>query len=117
MVRFVPISDPRKPLGPSVAVPVKNGTFKMDSYNGPVVGQHRIEIEATDYYGFEVDDEQAFAKAVTEKGPLPKNPVPEIYNVKSTLKEEVKASGPNKYEFKLTGTAPVNGVAGLQTDD
>jgi len=104
MVTFVPMGDPKKPSGPSVPARVKNGVFKLSAYEGPVVGQNRILIEATDYLGFPVDDEQAFAKNVMEKGPLPKQPVPEIYNTKSTLKEEVKAGGPNKYEFKLTGT-------------
>lgn len=104
VVKFIPTAT-GKNVGPAVLATVKDGAFQLSRSEGPVVGKHRIEIESTGHYGFDIDDEQAYAKAFQEKKgkALPPNPIPEIYNSKSTLTEEVKADGPNKFEFRLQG--------------
>lgn len=102
VVRFIPIAT-GKNTGPAVMATVKEGAFQLPQSAGPVVGKHRVEIESTGHYGFDIDDEQAYAKAFQEKKgqALPPNPVPEIYNSQSTLTVEVKANGENKFEFSL----------------
>lgn len=102
VVKFIPTAT-GKNVGPAVLATVKDGAFQLSRSEGPVIGKHRIEIESTGHYGFEIDDEQAYAKSFQEKKgpPLPPNPVPEIYNSKSTLTAEVNADGENKFEFPL----------------
>lgn len=105
VVRFVP-SATEKNTAPATMATVKDGVFQLPRSEGPVVGKHRVEIESTGHYGFDIDDEAAYAKAFQEKKgqALPPNPIPEIYNSKSTLTAEVKADGENKFEFPLQGT-------------
>lgn len=102
VVRFIP-SAKGKNLAPATMAAVKDGLFQLPRSEGPVVGTHRVEIESTGHFGFEIDDEAAYAKSFQEnKGKaLPPSPIPEIYNSKSTLSAEVKASGENKFEFPL----------------
>ncbi len=106
IVRFVPNST-GKNLSPAVQTTIKDGVFQLSRAEGPVVGKHRVEIESTGHYGFDIDDEAAYAKAFQEKKgqALPPNPVPEIYNSKSTLIAEVKADGENKFEFPLQSSS------------
>jgi hypothetical protein len=102
VVRFIPAAT-GKGAAPATMATVKDGVFQLPRAEGPIVGKHRIEIESTGHYGFEIDDESAYAKSFDEKkkDPLPPNPIPEIYNSKSTLTVEVKADGENKFEFSL----------------
>lgn len=104
VVRFVP-SDEKS--GPAAVAMIKDGQFELDRKAGPVVGAHRVEIEATDYYGFAIDDEKAFTAAFKEtKGkPLPPNPIPPIYNISSTLTADVKADEKNTFDFPLVNPA------------
>lgn len=106
VVKFIPATT-GKNVGPAVLATVKDGAFQLPRSDGPVVGKHRVEIESTGHYGFEIDDETAYAKAFQEKKgqPLPPNPVPQIYNTKSTLTAEVKADRENKFEFPLQGAS------------
>jgi hypothetical protein len=107
IVRFIPTAT-EKNTAPATMATVKDGAFQLPKTEGPVVGQHRVEIESTGHYGFDLDDEAAYAKAFQEKKgvPLPPNPIPEIYNSKSTLTAEVKVDGENKFEFPLQGAGP-----------
>jgi hypothetical protein len=74
--------------------------------DGPVTGSHRVEIEATDYLGFAIDDESAFAAAKKDKHTqLTRNPVPEIYNRKSTLVAEITTEGSKPLQFDLLSTS------------
>lgn len=104
IVRFIPVDTK---AGPAAVATVKDGVFKLTSTEGPVLGSHRIEIEATYYFEFAIDDEKAYAEAHKNTGgnPIPPNPVPPIYNKQSTLTAEVKEGGENKFDFKLQGTA------------
>ncbi len=101
LVRFIPAQ------GPAAATQIKDGTFTFSDDSGPVPGDHRIEIEATEYQGFEIDDEAAFSeRAEKSRGiGIPGNPVPAVYNVNSTLKESVSEEGRNCFVFELKTSA------------
>ena len=98
-VRFVPIDGTP---GPKHAVQVKQGMFAASAEQGPVVGQHRIEIESTDNGGYAPDDEQALAELEHVRSrSIRVLRVPEIYNTRSTLSETVAAEGPNHFVSEL----------------
>jgi hypothetical protein len=101
VIRFIPEGTNK---GPAASATIQNGKFSLDASSGPVAGQHRVEIEATGYEGFAVDDEQAYAqKATTTRGPvIPQNPIPPTYNRQSTLSKTITAEGPNTFEFNLS---------------
>lgn len=104
VIRFLPQGETK---GPAASATIENGKFALDTSNGPVAGQHRIEIEATGHEGFAVDDEQAYAqKASTTRAPvIPPNPVPPMYNRQSTLSKTISPEGPNTFEFLLTSVS------------
>lgn len=99
VIRFVPVEGTP---GPKTSATIKNGTFAADSNAGPVVGQHRIEIESTDDGGFAPDDEQAL-KRLHESGTkrIDVVRIPAIYNSRSTLTETISLDGPNEFNFEL----------------
>lgn len=100
LVRFVPIEGTS---GPKTTLAVTEGRFEADAKQGPVVGRHRIEIESTDDGGYPLDDESApqrWREAGIKRIHLLR--VPEVYNSRSTLVEEVTESGPNEFDFQLT---------------
>lgn len=101
-VRFVPQAPT---TGPASAAAVVDGEYAFTEADGPVVGTHRIEIESAERFDFPVDDEQAFAKfAESREGRdrrRPVNPVPEIYNTKSTLTRTVESEGEPVFDFVL----------------
>jgi hypothetical protein len=71
--------------------------------DGPVVASHRVEIEATDFQNFDIDNEAAFAAQVQKTGtsPLGRNPVPAIYNHASTLTAMVPETNDQSFQFDL----------------
>ncbi|NQV27258.1 MAG: hypothetical protein HQ518_23160 [Rhodopirellula sp.] len=99
-VRFIPINDTS---GPKSSVTVVDGQFAVDAGFGPVVGEHRVEIESTDDGGFPLDDESAFER-LQESGiqQIDVVRVPSIYNEHSTLTAEVGAGKLNEFTFVLT---------------
>jgi hypothetical protein len=98
MIRFIPADGNH---GTAAAAPIQNGHYEMSTADGPIEGTHRVEIEATDYLGFPVDDEAAFAAAANKRARLPKNPVPDTYNRQSTLVAEITATGTREFNFDL----------------
>lgn len=100
VVRFIPTQGTE---GPAAVATVTNGEFKLAQKAGPLVGTQRVEIDALNYQGFELDDEQAFVANVEQKRKeeKPKNPVPNAYNTRSTLTVTVNEKGPNKFDFHL----------------
>jgi hypothetical protein len=104
VIRFLPTGDTR---GPAAAAVIKEGVYELSQSEGPIVGTHRVEIEAADYFGFAIDDEAAFAQNVEKKPSRAlKNPVPEIYNRRSTLSVEVVPDGAQTFDFPLTSPGP-----------
>ena len=100
VIRFVPADNAG---GPAAATKIVAGEFEFSSDNGPVVANHRVEIEATDFQNFAIDDEAAFAAAAeaTGESPLAVNPVPPIYNSRSTLTASVTDADGQSFTFDL----------------
>ena len=103
LIRFIPSGDNQ---GPAAVAIVKDGAYELPKSDGPVLGLQRVEIEATDYLGFAIDDEAAYVANVEQRsGRLPKNPVPEAYNRHSTLTAEIEPDGPREFDFTLSSQA------------
>ncbi|MEZ6035321.1 MAG: hypothetical protein R3C17_19685 [Planctomycetaceae bacterium] len=100
IIRFVPVDDAG---GPGAATKIVAGEFEFSSDNGPVIANHRVEIEATDFQDFAIDDEAAFAAAAeaTGRSPVAVNPVPAIYNSRSTLTARVTDADGQSFTFDL----------------
>lgn len=106
VIRFVPTG---KTKGPSAVATIQDGVYQLSEDIGPVVGKHRVEIEAINHYGFELDDEEAFIANVEKKDKsrkAMKNPIDRKYNRNSTLEAEISADGNSDLNF-------VVGVANL----
>jgi hypothetical protein len=101
MIRFIPAKGVD---GPAATAKVIHGQFSLTRREGPVVGRHRVEIEATGYQDFTIDDEEAFAAAFARnpRSPLGQNPVPTGYNERSTLTAQISEPGPRHFEFTLS---------------
>ncbi len=89
--------------GPSAGGEIHGGAFELSRDVGPVPGAHRVEIRATRNEG----TTQVTGVPGAESGPSAGGTVdklvmyiPEKYNTKSTLKEDVK-SGENEFSFAL----------------
>ncbi len=106
MIRFIPSGDNR---GPAAAAVIENGAYELPESEGPVLGAQRVEIEATNYHGFAIDDEAAYAAQVEQRGARPpKNPIPETYNRSSTLSITVTEDGPQEFNFPLSSQAALS---------
>ena len=95
-ILFVPIAPT---TGPSTSAAIRNGEFALKKEQGPIIGTHRVEVEADLPLGFSIDDDVAFAQR--QGKPLPPNPVPPQYNRQSTLTTEVKANIENEFTFDV----------------
>jgi hypothetical protein len=101
VIRFVPAEGTE---GPGAATQVTNGEFRFSDDDGPIAASHRVEIEATEFQGFAIDDEAAFAAHAQKTGrsPLARNPIPTTYNRDSTLTALVTDADDQKFEFVLS---------------
>lgn len=97
-LRFVPINGTE---GPIVVAEVSDGTYSLASSAGPVVGMHRVEVEETNFLGFDLADESAFQLARHQKMPLPKSSVPPKYRRNSPLRATIPAEGLEDLHFRL----------------
>jgi len=91
-IQFVP-DDPNAPGGTSGEV--EEGKFIIERARGPVAGSYHVMISSRT--GTKVDASQPPGEAPAPR----KDPIPAKYNTKTELKVEVKAGGPNTYEFPL----------------
>ena len=100
VIRFIPVDEIG---GPAASTKVVDGEFEFSSQNGPLIANHRVEIEATDFHGFAIDDEAAFAAAAerSRKSPVAVNPVPIIYIYRSTLTASVTDADGQTFAFDL----------------
>jgi hypothetical protein len=85
--------------GPATSARIVNGEYALPLDEGPIVGKNRIQIEADLDLGFALDDEQAFARRGGK--PLPPNPVPPEFNVRSTIVVDVIAGEENSYDVTI----------------
>lgn len=101
-IMFIPV----EPLvGPLASGRIVDGVYEISDVEGAVVGTHRVEIKADLDLGIALDDDEAYA--AREAAPLPRNPVPEKYNRRSTLSAETSSDGPNEFDFALASEKPV----------
>lgn len=98
---FIPTGDTK---GPAAAATIEDGTYELPKENGPLVGQHRIEIEATNHLGFELDDERAYAMKVEQGRQMARNPIPESFNRQSKLMIDIPEEGRTNLDFRLKST-------------
>lgn len=99
-IRFIPTEATK---GPAAVAIIQEGAYSLSNNDGPVAGILRVEIEATNFQDFELDDEEAYAdRAAKGKPPLKKNPVPPIYNRNSTLTAQLTTDGNRTFDFPLS---------------
>ncbi len=99
VIRFIPDGPAG---GPAASAVITAGKYQLTEADGPVFGSQRVEIEATNYLSFEIDDEQGFAAAATS-GELKdaENPIPPQYNQQSTLEVRVTDGEGHQFDFSL----------------
>lgn len=105
VIRFVPVGGTK---GPMATVAVADGCYAVSAADGPVVGTHRVEIEATDFLGFPPDDEAAARRALRATGGrLPPSPVPAGYSGRrSPLTADIPPEGREELNFRLAPRGP-----------
>jgi hypothetical protein len=87
-------------VGPAGAAGVANGKFSIPAEAGVVAGEYRVEIEAEENLGFDLDDEAAFAARGGK--PLPPNGIPAEFNRESRLTATVRSDVENVLEFPVS---------------
>ena len=94
---------------PSAVTTVRDVRYELSEGDGPIVGTHRVEIEAIDYYGFVIDDETAYTNyALSHRGRLPPNPVPTLYRgSRSPLSADVSPDREVTLNFAVPSGRPV----------
>jgi hypothetical protein len=101
VIRFVPIEGTK---GPAILTQILNGYYTTSRIDGPVLGTHRVEIDA-DFDDDPVEDandpEEARTEYIRRNGPIATVQIPEIYNRKSTLRAVIEADEDNSYDFEL----------------
>jgi hypothetical protein len=85
-------TDAENKVGPD-AGKIKDGKFEFRAKPG----KKKVEIRAT-----RMEKLPANKKGAMGETELPTDYIPNEYNRETTLTADVAASGPNKYEFKLT---------------
>lgn len=95
------------PVGSGAMAEIVNGEFRFTKENGPVAGNHRVEIDSRPHLEFEIDDERSFATEMkrTGRSPLAKNDVPAMYNSASTLTVLVTEESIQPLKFELRSKA------------
>lgn len=93
-IRFIPIA----PEGPAASASVVQGSYEIAKPDGPIVGKHRVEVEADS--GIPVDDDAAVAKWLSQPHQIPK--IPPRYHRESTLVAEVSSQGENVFDVAVT---------------
>jgi len=103
VIRFVPLPPTH---GPAVVATIRDGRFELARRYGPVLGNHRVEIDAgidDDPAGGADDPEEARLEYARQNGRwLPVALIPDAYNRNSTLEVEVTADGDNTFDFELS---------------
>lgn len=97
-ILFVPIAPTS---GPAASARITDGAYHLSEAEGPVVGTHRVEIEADRSLGFAIDDEVAFAKRAQK--PWPKSPIPPAFGRESRLTVTIEAGRENTFDVEIPG--------------
>lgn len=114
VIRLIPLvnimhsgNSKHAPVGPGAMAEILNGEFRFTKQNGPVAGNHRVEIDSRPHLEFDIDDERSFSAEMKKTGrsPLAKNDVPAMYNSASTLTVLVAEESIQPLTFKLRSKA------------
>lgn len=99
-IRLIP-EEPS--TGPGAMAEIAGGIFVFTEQTGPVVGEHRVEIEESGFQDFAIDDEAAFAASMSKMGksPIAENPIPPMYNSASTLTATIGGQTQQELKFEL----------------
>jgi hypothetical protein len=95
-VIFTPIAPTQ---GPATSVRIEAGRYAADRRNGPILGQHRVEVEADLDLGYAIDDEEAYALHAHK--PKPPNPIPLEYGRQSKLVTTITADQDNQFDILI----------------
>lgn len=91
-IQFIPAAPG---TSPEASGEIKDGKFEIGRDRGPVAGEYKVMISTSQ--SVEVQPGE-----MPGDPPKPKaDPVPAKYNTATTLTAEVKAGGPNEFEFAL----------------
>lgn len=104
-IRFVPIEGTE---GQKTSTSIHAGSFVLPAEAGPVVGEHRVEIEAPAAGDLAMDDEEALEKLAAAGKPVKVDfpVIPAVYNTRSTLKKTVSEGEDNVFTFELSSKPP-----------
>lgn len=95
-ISFDPENVPTDPV--SVGSIIEDGYYSIDSDGGPTPGTYRVSIRAG---GSDEAEANLEAPGLPPKKAAPE-PIPAMYNTRTTLKAEVTADGSNTFDFTLT---------------
>jgi hypothetical protein len=104
-ILFIPMAPTD---GPATSAGIINGSYSLSHHEGPIVGKHRVEVEAELPLGFAIDDEQAFARRGGKR--LPPNPIPAEFNLRSKLVAEISADKENTFDVEVPRAASISVV-------
>lgn len=91
-IRFIPIGEAK---GPAAGAAIKDGKYHFEKGKGPIVGKHRVVINAYQGNGelINLDDGEQEEEQI--------NIIPERYNMFSELQAEIKPEENNGINFSL----------------
>lgn len=92
-IQFIPV-DPNSAGGTSEII--RGGKFEIGKDRGPIAGTYNVSISTVDLTS-NVSPDEAPGEAPKPK----KDPIPAKYNVKTTLKADIKAGEPNVLDYAL----------------
>ncbi len=95
-VIFTPIAPTQ---GPATSVLVEAGRYELPEHRGPIVGKHRVEVEAILDLGYAIDDEAAHA--LNAHKPKPVNPIPPEFGRRSQLVATIEADTANTFDIPI----------------
>lgn len=93
-ITFVPAGE-----GTAASGEIENGQFSISAEKGPSPGRCRVEVVSFQETGKKVPGISDDATGVTAET---RQVIPEQFNTKSTLEEQVAADGDNVFELSLT---------------
>ncbi|MCA9087953.1 MAG: hypothetical protein KDA90_04885 [Planctomycetaceae bacterium] len=102
VIRFIPHGDTK---GPKVTATIEVGHFDLPAWSGPLVGEHRVEIELRNNCAFAPDDEQALQRLQSlKRSQRPRvklDRIPDCYNRRSELVAQISPNATNELNFEL----------------
>lgn len=104
MIQFMPTAPGAATPG---AAAITDGKYAMSRSNGLVPGPYQVSVTSAPA------SSTAPSTDMMPGDPLPpaKEPIPSIYNAKTTLSATVTEAGPNAFYFELNATAPTTSTS------